>query len=148
MPARQLLAKIHIGKKECGLDDETYRAMLENLTGKRSAKDLNDRQIIGVINHLKSLGWQERRTGTQAGTPVPPKKYDNLKGRDAYAPSPQMLRKLDALFHDICYSDDQTAALRRFLFKRFKVSDPAFLDKRTCYEAIEAVKAIRKRQFG
>lgn len=33
-----LLAKIHIARKDLGLDEDTYRAVLIRITGKRSAK--------------------------------------------------------------------------------------------------------------
>lgn len=54
----QLLAAIHIGKKKLGLDDDVYRDMLENLTGKRSAKALNLNQLHDVIKHLDHLGFR------------------------------------------------------------------------------------------
>ena len=34
---KSLMAKIHIAQKDLGLDEDTYRAMLFNLTGKISA---------------------------------------------------------------------------------------------------------------
>jgi hypothetical protein len=139
MPAKQLLAKVHIAANQLGLEEDTYRMALENLTGKRSAKDLSNRQIIQVINHFKEGGWQEK---------TKPKKYEDLGRRDDSAPTPAMLRKLDALFHDICYSENQDLALFRFLFKRFKISHPRFLERKTCNAAIEAVKKIRERQLG
>ena len=43
------LAAIHLGKKELGLDDDTYRDMLEQVTGKRSAKGLNDDELVAVL---------------------------------------------------------------------------------------------------
>lgn len=57
----QLLAAIHIGKKTLGLDDDVYRDMLENLTGKRSAKDLNLNQLHDVVKHLDSLGFKNQK---------------------------------------------------------------------------------------
>ena len=39
MSSRQnLMAKIHIGKKELGLDDETYRQGLQQITGNTSCR--------------------------------------------------------------------------------------------------------------
>lgn len=34
------LAAIHIGKKALGMDDESYRLLLSDMFGKRSAKEL------------------------------------------------------------------------------------------------------------
>ena len=139
MPVQKLLAKIHIAKKQLGLDDETYRSMLKNLTGKQSAKDLTDRQIILVINHLMHKGWQPK-----AG----PKKYDDLGKRDVYAASPSQLRLIEVLWHQVYRGNNETLHLRQFLFNHFKVSDIRFLDSRTSYEAVEALKKMNDRKLG
>ncbi|ELK67425.1 TPA: phage protein GemA/Gp16 family protein, partial [Neisseria meningitidis] len=38
---RALIAKIKIAQKELGLDDGTYRAVLERVTDKRSCADMD-----------------------------------------------------------------------------------------------------------
>lgn len=51
----RMIAKLHVLKKQAGLDDDTYRAKLEQVTGKRSAGDLTDAELekaIGVF-HVK-----------------------------------------------------------------------------------------------
>ncbi|KAA6405046.1 regulatory protein GemA [Candidatus Tokpelaia sp.] len=52
----QALAKIHIGKKALGLDDDTYRAMLHRLTGHESAKALTAAQMVRVLEEMKRNG--------------------------------------------------------------------------------------------
>ena len=47
-----LLATIHIVKKEAGLTDEKYRNILEKVTGFRSAKDLNADQLRVCISAI------------------------------------------------------------------------------------------------
>lgn len=54
---KSLTAKIHIARKDLGLDDDTYRAMLEHLTGHRSSKDCTNRQLVMVIASLRRRGW-------------------------------------------------------------------------------------------
>ncbi|MBS9780909.1 MAG: regulatory protein GemA [Gammaproteobacteria bacterium] len=56
MYAGKQLAKIHIGKKELGLDDEDYQAFLFGLTGKSSAKSLTIRQRLLVIAEMQKRG--------------------------------------------------------------------------------------------
>lgn len=46
------LRKIHVLARQLGLEDEAYRDMLAGLTGKRSAKDLDDRGRAKVLDHL------------------------------------------------------------------------------------------------
>jgi phage gp16-like protein len=55
---RAAIAKIQIGKTQLGLDDATYRALLESVGGVKSSKDLTDTGIDKVINHLKKTGCQ------------------------------------------------------------------------------------------
>lgn len=54
--ANPALAKIHIAKKELGLDDDTYRDMLYGLTGKRSAADLTPAECVRVLKHMNASG--------------------------------------------------------------------------------------------
>lgn len=51
------LAMIHVAKTQLDMDDDTYRAMLETLTGKRSAADLDWQGRKNVLDHLKSRGF-------------------------------------------------------------------------------------------
>jgi len=57
MSRNAMLAQIHIAKKDFGWDDDTYRAMLEGLTGRRSCGGLSDRQLALVLGRLRRLGW-------------------------------------------------------------------------------------------
>jgi phage gp16-like protein len=57
------LAQIHIAKKQLGLDEELYRDMLENLTGKRSAGDMALAELYKVIKHLENVGFKRNRGG-------------------------------------------------------------------------------------
>jgi phage gp16-like protein len=52
------LAKIHIAKKELGLDDETYRDILEQIAGVRSSALLDEDSRILVIKRFKELGFK------------------------------------------------------------------------------------------
>ncbi|MBF7689599.1 gp16 family protein [Acinetobacter pollinis] len=59
----QRLATIHVAKKSLGLDDDTYRDLLEQVTGERSAKHLNDDQLIKVLKHFEHLGFAKKDFG-------------------------------------------------------------------------------------
>lgn len=61
----QRIAAIHMGKKQLGLDDDTYRDMLEQVTGKRSAKDMTDDDLVKVIQHLDQLGFSKHEFGNK-----------------------------------------------------------------------------------
>ncbi|MFN3881912.1 MAG: gp16 family protein [Nitrincola lacisaponensis] len=55
------LAQIHIAKKQLGLDEDTYRQMLKNLTGKSSCSDMVIGELYQVIRHLENVGFKKHR---------------------------------------------------------------------------------------
>jgi Mu-like prophage protein gp16 len=57
----QQLSKIHIAKKDLGLDDDTYRALLSRITGQSSAKDLSPLQVAKVLQEFERLGWKAKQ---------------------------------------------------------------------------------------
>lgn len=64
-----MLAKIHIAKKELGLDDDTYRAVLMRVTGQASSAGLSFDQMDEVLAEFKARGWKPsgyRRTAVSA----------------------------------------------------------------------------------
>lgn len=52
------LAKIHVAKKELGLSEDNYRALLQSLCGVKSAKDLDFMGRQKLLIKLQSLGWK------------------------------------------------------------------------------------------
>lgn len=50
------LARIHLAKKQLGMDDTIYRAMLLDLTGKPSAGEMDRRERWAVLQELGRLG--------------------------------------------------------------------------------------------
>lgn len=127
MPVQKLLAKIHIAKKQLGIEDDEYRDILQNATGKRSSALMDEREIIKAIRALLAT-------------------Y-----RDPYKPSPEMLWKIEHdwdEYHHYCKCGDSKGHQRRFLFSRIKISDINLLDRRKAYEFEEALKAMIKREYA
>jgi phage gp16-like protein len=52
-----LIKVIHTGKKSLGWDDETYRAVLVRVTGKRSARDCSEAELESVVRYMRSQGF-------------------------------------------------------------------------------------------
>lgn len=82
---RQQLARIHASKTALGLDDETYRDVLERITGKRSSAAMDDSERAAVVKELDRLDKLHR----WAGQPDP-----------SLMQSRPMLRKVGALLAD------------------------------------------------
>jgi phage gp16-like protein len=51
-PRKRLIAKIHVVKAQRGLDDETYRDMLEVTTGKRTSTRMTLDELDAVVTRL------------------------------------------------------------------------------------------------
>ena len=64
------LARIHIAKRDLGLDEETYRGMLDALFGRTSAKDLTDAELDQLIEHLVAHGWDGARRARRRRRPT------------------------------------------------------------------------------
>jgi len=59
---RAELGKIHIAKKELGLDDDTYRDILWAVCRVRSAADLDSQGRFKLLAHFNYLGWKPARS--------------------------------------------------------------------------------------
>lgn len=53
------IAKIHIAKKQLGLDDETYREALMAHGNATSSNELTPLGIAKVLRHFESCGFKE-----------------------------------------------------------------------------------------
>lgn len=62
-PRNAMLAKVHIAKKQLGLDDDLYRDALMTAVGKASAADCSDAELGRVIKHFGSKGFHVKRPG-------------------------------------------------------------------------------------
>jgi phage gp16-like protein len=71
------LAAIHIAAGQLKLDDDTYRSILERVTGKRSAADLETREASAVLDELRRLGAANPRAAGK------PHNADRLSGEIA-----------------------------------------------------------------
>lgn len=126
MSHRDMLAKIHIAKKELRLDEDAYRGLLQRVGGVASSRDLSEKAAEAVIAEMKRLGWKPK-----VSTRPPAARAD--------------LRKLYALWGALHAGEADREGLRSWVQTRFKVSAPEFLKPEKCREAIEQLKAWQKR---
>jgi phage gp16-like protein len=121
-----MLAKIHIARKELGLQEAEYRALLQRVARVESAKDLSDRAAAAVIAEFKRLGWEPRESKR-----APAERAD--------------IRKIYALWGALQAGPLDREALRAWVKRRFQVSAPEFLKPPQAREAIEQLKAWQRR---
>ena len=64
---KSLIAKIHIAKSQLSLHEDTYRALLLNVTGKESCAAMNFTELERVLERFKSLGFKPKKQPKRAG---------------------------------------------------------------------------------
>ncbi|MGO4735957.1 gp16 family protein [Bosea sp. 2KB_26] len=120
-----MLAKIHIAKKDLGLAEAEYRALLQRVGKVTSARDLSDNAADAVIAEMKRLGWQPK-----ASTRPPAERAD--------------VRKIYALWKALHgagrIASPSSESLRAWVQRQFKVSAPEFLKPATARSVIEQLK--------
>ncbi len=131
-----LIAKMHVAKKQLGLDEDTYRDTLERVTGKRSAKDMNDKERTAVILHFTNAGF--------TNAPAKPRADGRKKLVGKYAGKLQALWIAGWNLGLVKNKDD--AALLAFVKRQTGIDHTRFLrDGDDAYKAIEALKKWLER---
>jgi len=59
----KMIQLIHVAKSKLGLDDAEYRAILERKSGKSSSKDMTMSELEAVLEHMRTLGFEDRSSG-------------------------------------------------------------------------------------
>lgn len=131
------LALLHVAKARLGLDDESYRDLLEDEAGVRSAAELEPAGLSAVMERLARLGFRPRRRGV-------PGPYSDVPRRPGMATAAQ-LNYLVALWRQYTGRADQRG-LGDWLSRQCGVSDPARLDRPGVHKALVALKAMVARQ--
>ena len=108
---KRQLGRIHAGAKALGLDDATYRALLERVTGKRSSGDMTSEERNAVIAELVRLGFKAERHAARKSVHA---------GRPKGELSPQ-LGKVEALLADAKRPWSYAHGMARRMFKISRV---------------------------
>lgn len=101
------LAQIHIAKSDLGLDDDTYRALLMDVTGVDSAAKLNSMARNAVLERFRQKGWVNKK---QKGKP--------RSVSDDKAP---LISKIGALLADMKLPWSYANGIAKQMYKVFRV---------------------------
>ncbi|MCP1616592.1 uncharacterized protein DUF1018 [Pseudomonas sp. SLBN-26] len=130
--------KIQIARRQLGMDDDTYRAMLMRTVGATTSKGLTPRQIGRVLAELERLGFQ----------PTSPRK--SPAGRQTAEPAPEraaLIGKINAQLAEaertIAYADGM--ARRMFQVERVEWCDPDQLRRLVAALAYDAKRHGRRQ---
>lgn len=135
---RLLIAKIHLAKKEMGLVDDDYRAILIRIAGRTSSKDCTIADLRAIVEELKRLGFQPRPARGRSGGRASPKPADHPTARKA--------RALWISLHQLGAIDNPSEqALEAFARRQLGVERLQWANQSLAYKLIEALKAIGSR---
>lgn len=122
---------IHAARRQMAWDETTYRAILERVTGKASAADLNAKERQAVLDDFARLGWKVK---TRKGRRNPGTVAEDRK---------KLVNKIEAYLADAqrpwAYAD---AMAKRIC----KVDSVRFCDPDQLRKLVAALEYDRKRR--
>lgn len=94
---KSLLAKVHVAKKQLGLTEDEYRAMLDGHFSVDSAAHLNEEGLRRLVFIMQSYGFQPRRGHARRGESRKGTVPATLARDDAGLGRERSMRKIEAL---------------------------------------------------
>lgn len=124
----RLIQVIHVAKGQLGMDDDTYRNMLKQLTQKDSTKQLTIGQLSRIITHLQGLGFKiQSKTKSKQVAPQDPQS--------------QKIRALWRNLHEVGQVNDPSeAALSKYVKRITSIESLAWLNTEQASQVIETLK--------
>ena len=109
-----LIKLVHVARRELGLDEDAYRAILTAQAGKSSLAAMNAGEMSRVLEYLKAQGFKVRKT---------PGDRKQASGKDA-----SKVRALWLMLHELgAVRDPSEAALTAYVQRIAKVDDVQWL---------------------
>lgn len=137
---RALYGKIEIAKKALGLDEDSYRDLLQARFGKRSRTQMTDAHLVELVEHFKGQGFRPTRR-------KPPARAGRRRLADG-----RIARKARALwlslYHLGVVADPAEAALAAFVRRQTGVDDAGWLTPDQASSVVEALKDWAARDGG
>lgn len=132
---RAMTAKIHIARKDLALDEDDYRQILLEETGRTSAAQCTEAELQRVIRRFEGLGWKAL-----------PKASSTAASRPAQHPVARKARAMwISLYHLGVVESPNEKALESFAKRQLKCERLVWADQRQGYKLIEALKAMADR---
>lgn len=127
-----LIRLIHVARRDLAMPEDTYRALLESVAGKRSAADLDVVQLERVLERMKASGFRVRKSGGPA------------KGKPTVAEDKQALQaKIDRQVEALGVTSKYVDGIAR---KMFQVDSLRFCTPEQLRRIVAALTYHQKRQ--
>ncbi|MFM4834122.1 MULTISPECIES: gp16 family protein [Aeromonas] len=149
----RLIRLVQVGRRSLGLDDETYRELLTQQSGKRSAAELTLQELDKVLLAMKGAGFKptvkrgvkggkQKRLSPVSGTQVRTAEIGVIRAIWITMAKHGLLRdgSETALNH---YVERQTVRLN----KGVGVAEVAWLSEALVYPVLESLKNWHKREM-
>lgn len=135
---RTLIAKIHIAKKDLGLDDGSYRDVLGRVTGKNSSKNMTVNELEAVINEFKRYGWKPK------ASPTTQKRYGKKPTASVERPSRQaIIDKVGAILADMGLHWNYVHTMSANMFGKLQLQ---FCSDAEMFKVMQALAVYQRRQ--
>lgn len=151
MTRRAAVVKVQIARRDLGLDEDTYRSILERLTGRTSSSACSDAELGRVLDEFKAKGWKPKviaggKIRGRSGTVILDDPLSPFRAQPADHPSARKARALwISLWNLGEVRDSSEAALEAFARRQLKVEQLQWADQGLTYKLIEALKGMATR---
>jgi phage gp16-like protein len=146
---------VKMAVRQLGMDDDTYREMLQSVAGVDSCTMLDQDGFELVLDHLRACGFKKEPGRHEYSGFIRHKmKWRDALGRrrSGHMATPAQLAAIETAWDAMKWYwakdgfGNRELALRGFLQARFKTSDLRFLDFLQAHNCIEALKAMQERR--
>lgn len=142
MTRRAAVVKVQIARRDLGLDEDTYRSILERLTGRTSSSACSDAELGRVLDEFKAKGWKPKVIAGGKPTKAP----RSIPNRPADHPAARKARSLwISLWNLGEVRDSAEPALEAFARRQLGVERLQWADQGLTYKLIEALKGMAER---
>jgi phage gp16-like protein len=143
----KLIAKIHVAKKQLGLNEDEYRGIIQGVTNgeSESCKDCNEAQLEQIMSRMTEWGFKPVVTAPAEGSKPKVKLSPVTRGK----PDPTQVDKIRAVWIDLANkgiirnrSDD---AIQSFAKRLTHVDRLEWLTTKQCQTVLAALKAMEQK---
>ncbi|MCU9924033.1 gp16 family protein [Aeromonas caviae] len=149
----RLIRLVQVGRRSLGLDDETYRELLAQQSGKRSAAALTIQELDKVLLAMKGAGFKP--TVKRAVNGGKPKRLSPARGAPTRTAEISVIRAIWITMHRHgLLRDGSETALNHYVDRQtvrinngVGVAEVSWLDGALAYSVLESLKHWHKREM-
>ena len=135
---RGLITKIHVAKAQLKMDEDSYRNLLQRVTGTNSCTSMSVQQLESVMDEMKAKGFKTRKA--PSGRRLSPKS----KGTE--------IDKVRAIwitmFQQGFVRDGSESALDAYVSRMVNISHVGWLKDESLAQVLESLKNWHRREMA